>query len=353
MGAHFSPPFAIIFMHKIETKALEKLKSDHNISTELYARYIDDIIMGPFERKDGVVNDILRVFNEINANIKFTMEIPTTDEPLNFLDISITVLHRHIQYEWYRKACHSGILLREDSSVPYHTKKNFIKSTLETIEKRCSSTDLADKNKTRFKNTLTNNGYNDKIITKPNQYSGFNNNNRMTKKKDASILTLDYINDSTTQKINNIIRKHDLDVKLVTKPPPPLSNILAPRKRINKHDNCEICNNIESKYNCNVKNVVYQFKCKLCKENYIGQTARPLHFRYQEHKYALNNNKTEASALSEHVEKTHKTDKVDMSTFEFSIVEKYNTPVECKIGEAMWIRARNPQINRKREMTYW
>ena len=76
-------------------------------------------------------------------------------------------------------------------------------------------------------------------------------------------------------------------------------------------------------------------------------------FRYKEHKYALNNNKIEARALSEHAKLIHREEKVNISTFVFSILERYKTPVECKIGVALWIRTLNPQINRKLEMTRW
>ena len=55
--------------------------------------HIDDIIIGPVDRSD--VNDIglLKVFNEINENIKFMVEIPRTDDLLNNLDTSTTVLY--------------------------------------------------------------------------------------------------------------------------------------------------------------------------------------------------------------------------------------------------------------------
>ena len=69
MGAHFSPPFAIIYMHKIEVEALDHLKINHNIIPQLYARYIDDVIIGPFDHNSQCLQIILNTFNNIDDNI--------------------------------------------------------------------------------------------------------------------------------------------------------------------------------------------------------------------------------------------------------------------------------------------
>ena len=159
MGAHFSSPFAIIFMHKVEEQALEKLIF-YGIKPDLYARYIDDIIIGPFHREnDSVQEKILDVFNSINDNVKFTMEVPAKEEGLNYLDISITINDSRVEYEWYQKDCHSGICLREDSHIPQHVKRNFITNTVNRIKNRCSNNDTKKIKIKKFMNSLKNNGY--------------------------------------------------------------------------------------------------------------------------------------------------------------------------------------------------
>ena len=52
----FSGPFAILLIHcRIETIVLKKLlKRELNIVTDLYARYIDEIIIGPVDRNDAM-----------------------------------------------------------------------------------------------------------------------------------------------------------------------------------------------------------------------------------------------------------------------------------------------------------
>ena len=50
MGAHFALPFAIITMDKIETLALDSLKSKLAFSPSLFVRFIDDVLVGPVDR---------------------------------------------------------------------------------------------------------------------------------------------------------------------------------------------------------------------------------------------------------------------------------------------------------------
>ena len=59
-------------MNYIETVALEKLKT-LQISPQIFKRYIDDIIMGPFSPNFINFNRILEAFNSVDENIQFTI----------------------------------------------------------------------------------------------------------------------------------------------------------------------------------------------------------------------------------------------------------------------------------------
>ena len=295
MGAHFSPPFAIIFMHELESKALSILKNKLEIIPKLYARYNDDIIFGPFERNSNIFKKILDVFNSIDDNIQFTMEIPNNDKPLNFLDISITINNNTVDYEWYRKDCHSGILLKEDSFIPTHMKDNFINNSIKKIENNCA-TELATENKiNEFEDLLKDNGYSQKQIQRTRQKRERRFKHKRQNKRGIESetckktpLVLNYINDNANRKINQLINKYDLEVRLVSKPGPALHQVLNKAdNKVNSHT-CEICKNIGSKSTCEQRFVVYQFTCQICGDSYIGQTARPFKFRYNEHKYSIN-----------------------------------------------------------------
>ena len=66
MGSHFSPPFAIIFMHLIEEKALKLLYEAHKFTPKIYVRYIDDILIGPVIRNDVFCKTILDILKPGN-----------------------------------------------------------------------------------------------------------------------------------------------------------------------------------------------------------------------------------------------------------------------------------------------
>ena len=94
MGCHFFAPFAIIFMHEIESRALQKLKA----KPVLYQRYIDDIILGPLTFDEEAFENILNAFNSINPQIKFTLEKHQPEDWLNFLDLKIKIVNGNIKY---------------------------------------------------------------------------------------------------------------------------------------------------------------------------------------------------------------------------------------------------------------
>ena len=88
----------------------------------------------------------------------------------------------------------------------------------------------------------------------------------------------------------------------------------------------------------------------LCNQDYIGQTNRTFHFRYEEHEYSLNK-RNNISALSEHLYINRIENSI--STFHLTFLEKFKSAVDCKIREAVWIRFVRRTLNRKQELTHW
>ena len=114
MGAHFAPPFAIIALHKVKSEALAILQQKLKHEPLVYARYIDDIFMGPFPKHSTDFEAILQIFNSINDSIQFTAEVPEADEPLNFLDLSVYIQDQCVRYTWFTKNSLSNIILKPD-----------------------------------------------------------------------------------------------------------------------------------------------------------------------------------------------------------------------------------------------
>ena len=341
MGAHFAPPFAIITMYKIETQALEKLRREHAFSPALYVRYIDDILIGPIQKDGSLALKILASFNAVNDEIRFTLEEPDHNNVINFLDISIAIKQSKIDYWWYSKPRHSQNSLRYDSFVPNHVKRNFIKNYVNEVDKKCSTSELKREAQQKLKTRLGNNGYSK--LPKPSSEPKKNQT-----EENATMLQLDFISDSCTRKINKIIKKYDLKIRLVNKPAKFLKHCFSRKPFCRKHENCEVCYNLPKEYCCDDKFLVYKFTCKHCQRFYIGETCRPFKMRYQEHKRSLKS-KNKISALAEHALQDHESLDVSINDFTLNIVKRCASPLETRLSEANAIEGFRPQLNRKHE----
>ena len=86
----------------------------------------------------------------------------------------------------------------------------------------------------------------------------------------------------------------------------------------------------------NKTGVIYQIRCKTCNRLYIGETARTLKTRIQEHK------KTTSSAINEHQANTGHI--IDWENVK--IIGKEEQWMKRKIKEAIAIRRDRPSLNR-------
>lgn len=349
MGAHFAPPYAIIVMHLIETQALSCLE-ENLISPKIYKRYIDDCILGPFPRNNDMFNQILNAFNSVNDKIQFTMDIPDLNCPLNFLDISINIIHQKIDYSWYTKPCRSDITLRQDSWLPSHVKNNFLTQSVKNVEKKCSNSTNREFSFNILKSRIKNNGYNN---FDPHRSLQRLYHKKEKKEKDTDYkvpLVLDFVSDSHSRHIRKILSKYDqLPIQLVTKTGKQLKDCFKNRPKTVRHGDCDVCKKLEDKYICSDRFLVYKFTCNICQDSYIGQTARPFKQRFTEHKYSLNR-ADETSALSTHALKAHGDVTLDIDSFSLRILFKGKTPLETRLIESKMIRTQQPNLNRKHEL---
>ena len=100
--------------------------------------------------------------------------------------------------------------------------------------------------------------------------------------------------------------------------------------------------------NCTTTFVVYEVKCLLCKEIYIGSTTRSLHQRAKEHLAAVKKH-DETSALGEHYRIQHVTDHPQLEFRIARLTEK--DELRLRIEEAITIKKLLPAINRRIEDT--
>jgi len=348
MGAHFSPPFAIITMNRIENEALTKLKNT-SIVPLVYKRYIDDIIIGPITHEENTFKKIIETFNSINPSIQFTIDIPDRGDSLKFLDIEIYIDKNGLHYEWYRKELCSNNTLRKDSWLPEHVKVNFIKNMTKQAVSRCSDSTLEKNALSKLNKIFHINGHQSQV-TKHEFKLNYNNN--VSDPSGKSCFLLGFVSDSCDRKIKQLIKKYDVPVSLISRPNKYLSQCFNDSVPHNKHDNCDICNLLLDKFTCEDKYVVYEFKCKLCENSYIGQTCRPFQQRYKEHRHSVEV-KNKNSALSEHILISHPFANPSMNNFTCSILKKLRNPVETKITESVLNDRLKPTLNRREEMARW
>ena len=160
---------------------------------------------------------------------------------------------------------------------------------------------------------------------------------------------INFVSDSCKCKLNKLIKQCELPIKLVNKLGPTLKTVINKKQNKPKHHNCDLCKLLPKNHSCLDRFVVYKFTCNLCNGLYIGQTNRPFHKRYSEHKRDLSNKNTR-NALYEHGTKTHDFPDIGIHHFDIDFIDKSSNAVDCRLAEAHFIKTLKPAINRKHEL---
>jgi hypothetical protein len=161
MGSPVSAVIAELVMQEVEEKALETSP----VRPKWWRRYVDD--SNACIKRDGV-----EVFhshlNSINANIQFTVEMPTTTMGKNsiaFLDTNNTVNEDgKIEVGVYRKATHTSKYLDFHSHSPAQSKRAVVKTLMDRAKCIPSTTAQRQNEKRRVISDLKANGYPESFI---------------------------------------------------------------------------------------------------------------------------------------------------------------------------------------------
>lgn len=285
MGSPVSMACANLVMEDIESRALKAL----SYKPLIYCRFVDDTILAiPRDQIQNTIN----IFNSIDSNIKFTMEIES-DKKLPFLDtLIIRSSNGLLRTDWFRKKTWSGRYLNFDSWLPMSYKMNTISLLTQKILS-LSDEEFHEKNFKLLQSTLTNNGYPKKIIKKvmENTKQKFITNVQTENhRKRERFITLPYIK-GLFENVSSFTKKFDF--KTVGRSYKSLgSNIFS-----------EIKNKTPKEY---CKNIIYKCVCSNCNMCYIGQTKNQLQRRISKHISDVKhtNNDLNMSALTRHMKST-------------------------------------------------
>ena len=117
--------------------------------------------------------------------------------------------------------------------------------------------------------------------------------------------------------------------------------------------NCELPNCKlpgKPKPDCSVKGVVYKITCGICSEFYVGETSRPIHDRFLEHRQAAtkpHKPKHKSNGIACHYLEKHNgtLPSLKLEVLTSGIMKT----VQRKIIEASYIKRLKPELNNKDE----
>lgn len=309
MGDPLSGFLANIFLQELEEKHITTLSNRFNF--QLYARYVDDTLI-IYESHQNQNTQILDEFNRWDQNLKFTLE-QSSNNSLNFLDLTITIKPPTITFNIYRKPNTTTHTIESNSTHPTKHKISKFRFLID----RLLTTPL---NKTNYgkeinyiKKLAIENGYNKQLINKLIQ-------KRKTKLHRHDFTTLRPEKEKTgkqwysmtyygniTNKLGNFLKKQNINI--------------AP-KTTNKLNH--IIPNKTNNNNPFLNSGIYKLKCKNCPKVYIGQTQRNFKTRYKEHVSDFTYNRNRSKFAQHLIDENHDLSNINST---LSILKTLNSPV--------------------------
>ena len=167
--------------------------------------------------------------------------------------------------------------------------------------------------------------------------------------KDTTFISLPFIDDDLTRKINAKVRSSGLPIKIAWQRGQTVSNILV-RSALNPPrcpSGSKTCNACEAglRGKCTTKNVVYEIQCALCQNtNYIGETKRLIRLRFNEHLRDAKNRTTD-TPFGDHMRQHHPDAVLTASSLRIRILRRCRDVASLKITESKYIRDLQPKLN--------
>ena len=264
MGSPPAPMLANGWMSTFDAEIKEEAK--------IYSRYMDDILR---DIKKNKINETLTKINELDDNLKFTLE-REKDASIPFLDMRIIRNNTKLESTWYTKPTDTGLLMNFHALAPLKYKRSVVVGMIHRISRACSTQENRTESLDRARNILIRNQYPKKFVESiiSNTLKRIDNpveeQEKEDEEEDPKKLFVEYRGKISDQ------FKHSLQ-KLNA----PCQVIFTLKKLKNVLPSLKPA--IEKSFrSC----VVYKIVCSRCQSCYVGYTCRHLITRIKEHRSA-------------------------------------------------------------------
>ena len=357
MGLRPGPFCAVIRVYKFERSSV--YTDLHYLSvylSDFYKRYIDDATSTAVTREEALALVQSIADQDPDKKLKWEVEFPENDQDyIPFLNTELRVEpDGTVTSRLYRKPQQKDITLHKNSCHPESVKTNTVINLYREADKISSGPQEREHSFSILDRLMTRNGYQ----TPRNHSNRRRNSNSIGNRNrddNRTVLKLDFISDSISNRIRNHIKQNNLPIKVIFSPARKLRNIVCNNRPYDRRtciiNSCKICPLlITENKDCEVKNVVYKITCKICNDIYIGETCRRAHDRLGEHlryaKFPLTpSNISQAFAI--HYNNLHTGLEPNL---EFEILKTESNTARRKIAEAMLILKFKPRINKRDEL---
>jgi hypothetical protein len=326
MGSRLSGLLAGIFVDQVERSIVPYLELTS------YCRYVDDIFL--LTKTEEMAHNICNTFNTSQQHLSFQLETPE-DGTLKLLDLSVNVMNGEANIGFFRKAAKSDIFLNAKTSMPSQKVSQIISNERKRILQRCDDAQSREKEDSRFREQLKNNGFTDsslqKIWRKPtNTITGTPIPNTVFH------LATPFISERMDREIKKALAPLGVHIRMAHRNYTlrgELNKINVPLQPCTLN-HCRV----EDKRLCYRRNIVYQLKCNQCTAFYIGSTSRFLHIRIREH-------------MTRHCSSVfHHNLSCGTNGWNTSILCQAKDPVDLALKEGIFIRMKDPPLNSKEEI---
>ena len=185
-------------------------------------------------------------------------------------------------------------------------------------------------------------------IARQAQQQHENKTHRNRAKKDKIFISLPFIDDTLTRKVDAALRSVNLDMTASWSNENTLTkrlvhSALEPPPCRAGNRSCRTCSSgLQGR--CTIKNVIYEISCEMCSppQKYIGETKRCIRYRFDEH-FRDGTNRALQTPFGEHMLKCHPNEPVPKLSV--TILRRCKDGADRKIAEALTIRDRQPKLN--------